>query len=736
MMKTKPLDEPLQLNLYNFDDNSARNCPYVLTSPRSLEACRKAGCKPVELLRKSVEEYREELGLSSDEVYKLYIVQERERLNKLEICRAIRNSLLMCSNRGQMKENYPPFDVSSDISRIPEGSPKEVQLNKETNSKARKQASEVRHNKKQGNKIKSVQSKTHSYQNHIKHRVSHGVTTSAEDRYGSSAATSTAPSPTVSVRKRHTYLTAGGLCGNHLSRYVVTNDRSGPEIYQPSTTETSASSISSGDSPTVSGKRTKHCGSNRHRSPCGKTKQKLCWPVPSPYSDKEQTKSLSQIWNSEDKNQGLCCKLRSSYDSNNNSSGDTNISTLACYSNPWKIDSFSSENLHIPEHDRRILMSMAFKKEMERASDQFAHQAHLLWERDREEREQYTNEQAQFQKELLAEKRRIESAENARKLEETKLSLRKSQLRLERSIMEKEERAAMRKKIAEERKMSGISERSLSAARHRSEIEAAHRQMETEMLIWQQTLDQKQKERLQKAEDTRLHHRETYRRRVASANRVEELRHQERWQQVREETEAALRELRQHCRAREQRAQEKYDKMLQERDRQIKGQSLERAIKFQQVRQLHDDLERGFEKWQKQVKTLQCEATQKAEHRATRQVESKRQRVETENRARQRHHTRLMERINREDEARIQYIREVIARKEAKMKQMAEERDLAIRESRRQAQATADLREHLRCTLSPETFDRKVARVTLEARVTARPPTASPPLTRSHIFLG
>jgi len=60
--------------------------------------------------------------------------------------------------------------------------------------------------------------------------------------------------------------------------------------------------------------------------------------------------------------------------------------------------------------------------------------------------------------------------------------------------------------------------------------------------------------------------------RVASANRVEELRHQERWQQMQEETKAALQELRRLCRQREERAQEKQRQIQQDRNRQLKGQ--------------------------------------------------------------------------------------------------------------------------------------------------------------------
>lgn len=75
--------------------------------------------------------------------------------------------------------------------------------------------------------------------------------------------------------------------------------------------------------------------------------------------------------------------------------------------------------------------------------------------------------------------------------------------------------------------------------------------------------------------------------------------------------------------------------------------SLERAIKFQHVQQLHDELESGLKKWQKQVLTFQWESAERAEHKVTRQLESKRFKVESENRARQHHHYKLMERYIR-----------------------------------------------------------------------------------------
>ncbi|OQR75480.1 hypothetical protein BIW11_08390, partial [Tropilaelaps mercedesae] len=73
--------EDINLNLYNFDKVDALNCPYVLTSPRSLEACANLGIKPVELLSKSFEEFRDELPSYTpfEEVKHLYKLFEIQR---------------------------------------------------------------------------------------------------------------------------------------------------------------------------------------------------------------------------------------------------------------------------------------------------------------------------------------------------------------------------------------------------------------------------------------------------------------------------------------------------------------------------------------------------------------------------------------------------------------------------------------------------------------------------------
>ncbi|KAK7867401.1 hypothetical protein R5R35_003831 [Gryllus longicercus] len=755
-MRTKPVDEPLHLNLYNFENSAAKDSPYVLTSPRSLEACRKAGCKPVELLHKSIEEYQEDLGsLAPAEVYQLYQNEERHRLNKLETCRAIRRELMTPGGSTPMKENAPPYtDISKEQLNFDSITRKDL-LDKENLSRASvKQISDNIVLKSQENKEKTEKSNdsdsaingtptpTPSPQSWNKVLY---LTGGGEEETVSSSSSKKKPS-SPPPRAFHVGRAKRSLPRSCLNRKISLNAKSSPvptcSFSRPGSVSSNSSTLSSlSNSAFKSARKLNTCSREhtRYVHPKLPRPESKSLPLSASTIKRRKGSSVLSLTDSSRKGNSPECGLNRNYDSNNNSSRESRLSSASAIFSRRKHVSFgylSPDDLGLSEHDRRILESMALKKELERECDEFAHQAHILWEQDREIREQLNQEHAQKWKEYVAEKRRIENAENTRKWEEMKKSLRKSQQLLEQNIREKEEHAAQRKKSIDEKKLNAAGERGLVAAKRRAEVEAAHQLMELETALWQQAIDEQQRQRLEKAECTRLQQKETYRRRVASTNRVEELRHQERWLQVKEETEAALVALRQLCRQREKRAQERYQQLLQDRDRHIKTQSLERAIKFQQVRELHDELEIGLEKWQEQVLALQWEATQKAERNASRNVESKRQRVEMENRARRQHHSKLMERISREDEARVRYIRELIMQKEAKMKRMAQERDLAIRESRLQAQTTADLREHLRRTLSPETFDRKVARVALEMRVAGRPPTASPTMTRSHIFLG
>ncbi|XP_062433832.1 coiled-coil domain-containing protein 177 [Rhea pennata] len=85
----------LHLDLYNFDCAEAEGSRYVLTSPRSLEACARCAVRPVELLPRALAELlREAPGRSMRVAAGLYEAYERERRRKLQQCREERDRII------------------------------------------------------------------------------------------------------------------------------------------------------------------------------------------------------------------------------------------------------------------------------------------------------------------------------------------------------------------------------------------------------------------------------------------------------------------------------------------------------------------------------------------------------------------------------------------------------------------------------------------------------------------
>uniref|UniRef100_A0A3Q1GXA7 Coiled-coil domain containing 177 n=1 Tax=Acanthochromis polyacanthus TaxID=80966 RepID=A0A3Q1GXA7_9TELE len=106
----------LHLDLYNFDSPAAEGSRYVLTSPRSLEACARCGVKPVELLPRPLTDFaREAPGRSMRVATGLFEVYERDRHSKLRQCREERERIVREEKRRilQATANSSSSGVSS-----------------------------------------------------------------------------------------------------------------------------------------------------------------------------------------------------------------------------------------------------------------------------------------------------------------------------------------------------------------------------------------------------------------------------------------------------------------------------------------------------------------------------------------------------------------------------------------------------------------------------------------------
>lgn len=92
---SQPEELKLHLDLYNFDSPTAEGSRYVLTSPRSLEACARCGVKPVELLPRPLSDFaREAPGRSMRVATGMFEIYERDRHAKLRHCREERERII------------------------------------------------------------------------------------------------------------------------------------------------------------------------------------------------------------------------------------------------------------------------------------------------------------------------------------------------------------------------------------------------------------------------------------------------------------------------------------------------------------------------------------------------------------------------------------------------------------------------------------------------------------------
>lgn len=394
------------------------------------------------------------------------------------------------------------------------------------------------------------------------------------------------------------------------------------------------------------------------------------------------------------------------------------------------------DNLSIPESDRRILETLMLKKEQEHESEEYARRAHHMWQKKREEELKAQNEQKLRWQKYVQEKRKSESVQNLLRMEDIKQSLRASQILLEDSIRKRDERVEHLKREQDERKKLEIIERRDQANRKKAVVDANQKLKEIDTELQTQKHAQQLEKRLARAESSRTKNRLVSHRRVASANRMEEVRHQEKMLEVLADMELQTIQKRREMRDKEARARDRFSEIIKHRDRHLREARAEHEMKEQLVREIHRDLQKGLEQWQDQVMLLQWADSQRAEACVQAQKENRRLRVEVENKERQLQHSERMKKVKEAEDSKRKSVRDTIRAKDRRIHMLQQRREKEIQEGRTQAQTTADLREHLRRTLSPETFDRKVARVAMEMRIGSRPLTASPTMMRSHIYLG
>ncbi|KAM4724299.1 coiled-coil domain-containing protein 177 [Anableps anableps] len=116
------LPPKLHLDLYNFDSPEAEGSRYVLTSPRSLEACARCGVKPVELLPRPLADFvREAPGRSMRVATGLFEVYEKDRHGKLRQCREERERIIREEKRRILQATVNSNTSLSSVDKVTSG---------------------------------------------------------------------------------------------------------------------------------------------------------------------------------------------------------------------------------------------------------------------------------------------------------------------------------------------------------------------------------------------------------------------------------------------------------------------------------------------------------------------------------------------------------------------------------------------------------------------------------------
>ncbi|KAM9354811.1 coiled-coil domain-containing protein 177 [Pholidichthys leucotaenia] len=131
------LSPKMHLDLYNFDLPAAEGSRYVLTSPRSLEACARCGVKPVELLPRPLTEFaREAPGRSMRVATGLFEVYEKDRIAKLRQCREERERIVREEKRRILQATANSTVSPLSVEKTASGLSQAPKSGQETSSKA------------------------------------------------------------------------------------------------------------------------------------------------------------------------------------------------------------------------------------------------------------------------------------------------------------------------------------------------------------------------------------------------------------------------------------------------------------------------------------------------------------------------------------------------------------------------------------------------------------------------
>ncbi|XP_019728091.1 coiled-coil domain-containing protein 177 [Hippocampus comes] len=694
------LSPKLHLDLYNFDCPAAEGSRYVLTSPRSLEACARCGVKPVELLSRPLSDFaREAPGRSMRVATGLFEVYERDRHAKLRHCREERERIVREEKRRVMQAAVNSCVSPLEQHKVPTQPPTQETPSSATDSvSASKPAPSLQ---SKPTKVGSTGPKQSSGK--ILRAESSGPLKVLRKSSGNKPS-STYPRPTpkapVFVRAKSTLTPSvsklngaagGGLFSHH-------NGHFHPKVLAKSHSLESLQRKTEPVCSSASNTTTTTCTSSESGA------SSYTWDGPRDHWAKvssPRTRTLAAF---------------NSLMGRSLSLGDLSHSPQTTQKVERIVKEVKRRGLNaVSERDRKIAALMLARYQEEDIMSQTRYVAHLQWdsqrrmeelrrEQDERNKQRAVQEgQRLWQTQVSTRQRRLSREE--RRLAATKMRQAEESEKQWRELAERQERHRLHKlqqAAREEKHKKSLQEQNLKAL---EEERAAV--LEQERLLLREKLTMAELKRQEKEHQSQEERR--------GLNKAERRRHAALIQEITRREQEECEEAKRAAQEKLNRSLENYEHIVERRGQELREKAKREEDQIQRARRAAENLER---QQQKQLEARAREADKRARQAvlsAEERAKEKAQRAVQNRREKERLQRLNRQRVEEEERQRRRELLQSIERKLEKSEQIFKEKRAVLESARSVARASFHVRDKVREETNGRTFDKMALEAQLKA---------------------
>lgn len=652
----------ININLLNFEDPQFEDSKYILTSPRSLEACSRLNIKPVEILTRRLEDFRDELlprGLSVRSVFEIYNEYEKERRNKLQLCieeRRLVTSEYMSGNDTQSDEDFQNIGAreqfNANLLRSRPTGTNSLRQNRQSQDEINDRAEEKQKgwSTDPGKKLKS-RSKNKSSQNKIE--------------FSSRQAT-------INVKE------FGARLDNITQRAVKKLNK-----FSEESTDTNTKPI----------KKKLGLRFTRSQSDLG-------------YGSGRDTFSDTGSMASSILSARSCL---------------TDVTFVTDPLLRKKFRSSLNSQTRLRTKDRKILSVMLQKKELDKEERKKREKLHNQWEEERT-REQEERDTQENQRRLILAKERNRINEIKMETEARRLQAEKEErTEREQQLKHNDQMSSESCRRQHLTKLLKLKEKQVQEMEKKKSVDSRVEQQRKESEDYQILVKAKQEAELRRAMSLKLTKEQEMAMRTRMKNKQAKEKHEEKMTAIQRQSVDDLALLRKSLEFRDHSVKNHLSRQRWHKELKIREHQQELERKIEQSRKNQQEMEEEIRMWHDQLRNYHCVQERRAAETAKQTLSKKSQKVHAERSQKEKLHREKMKQILEQEEQWKVEMEAAVAMKQLRIQGVLEERDKMIQESRSLAGTSERLRSQLKQHYSTTDLDDLNRKAQLENKILFRP---------------